>query len=73
MKNYPRHRANAQRYIMKQSYESIIRYAKQRFTDEFYVFFTMGWYSVESSNTDGTAIEHWKKNGRWEIKLDLKF
>ena len=74
MRNRPRHQARGQEYVMKRSYEDIIKYAKRKFsqpgpfTSEFYVFNTDGWYSAERFDVFGGSFEHWKKvSGRWTI------
>lgn len=70
MRNCQRHRANTPKDIYKESYDEIIKSAKRKHSDEFFIFKdtisgdTM--FSESSVDTFGCAIEHWKKiNGRW--------
>jgi len=58
--------------IFKSSYNEIIKSAKRKHSDEFYIFKnvidTEEWYSECSVDISGSSIEHWKKiDGRWKI------
>lgn len=81
MRHYPRHRATSPVYIMKDTYEEILAYAKRKyaglcssfaFEGEFFLFKTeyQGSTSYSAENTDffGKSFEHWVKvkGGRWE-------
>lgn len=73
MKNYPRHRAQCIKHIMKDSYEEIIKSAKRKYKniEEFYIFKIdyFGDISFEEGSVDiyNNAFEHWKKiNGKWQ-------
>ena len=81
MKNYPRHRANSPKHIVKKTYEEILAYAKRRYTHlsytnayegEFYIFKTeyqgTAYYEAENIDIFGKAFEHWVKphGGRWQ-------
>lgn len=72
MKNYPRHRANTPKDIFKEDYTDILRSAKRKHSDEFYLFWTLGLWSESSVDALGSSVEHWKKiNGKW-IKEEKK-
>lgn len=70
MRNCQRHRANTPKNIYKSSYDDIIKSAKRKHSDEFFIFKNTisgdDMFSESSVDIFGCAIEHWKKiNGRW--------
>ena len=67
MKNYPKHRGNAPKDIYKEDYDEILKAAKRKHSDEFFIFLTLGWYSESCVDVFDDCLEHWKKvNGRWQ-------
>lgn len=67
-----RQHAHKTQDIFKTSYNEIIKSAKRKHSDEFYIFKTVigveEWYSECSVDISNSSIEHWKKKGgRWKI------
>jgi len=67
-----RKHAHKRQDIYKTSYDELIKSAKRKHNEEFYIFKTIvggvEWYSECSVDTMGSSIEYWKKiNGKWQI------
>lgn len=57
--------------LYKKIYEEIIKSAKRKHSEEFYIFKTFVggecWYSECSVDVMGNSFEHWKKvDGKWK-------
>jgi hypothetical protein len=66
-----RKHAHKRQDIFKKSYDEIIKSAKRKHSDEFYIFKTVigneDWFSECSVDAMGNSLEHWKKvNGKWQ-------
>ena len=67
-----RKHAHKRQDIFKTSYDEIIKSAKRKHPEEFYIFRTkIGdniWFNECCVDVMGNSSEHWKKiNGRWQI------
>ena len=66
-----RKHAHKRQDIFKKSYDEIIKSAKRKHSEEFYIFKTVlgneKWFSECCVDITGNSMEHWEKvNGKWQ-------